>query len=132
MGIAKNILNQINNSIERCTGNSAKISIEFTDSKMEFPVRNIHIATGIRNADVHHEVDEYGNKNTVKTLTIEATICAPKVSSGDSIVDVVDAIITASLLDTFPPLVKLYTGKASYSSTLGAIIQSVYITVKTD
>jgi hypothetical protein len=130
MSTAKNILNSLTSAISKTLGSKADVDIEFTGRRMELPIKTVQVATGIRNASVSYTYDSEGNKNTVRNLTIEALICAPKTEKGVTLADIVDGILTASLSDGSPTLQKFYTSRANYSTTLGAIIQSVFITVE--
>jgi hypothetical protein len=127
---AKDVLNTLTAAISTALGSTATVGVEFTGRKMELPVKNLHIATGIRNLSVSYSIDAEGNRRQSRALTVEALICAPKTAKGTAIAEVVDGILTAALSETTPPLVKFYTSRASYSTTLGAIIQSVFITVE--
>lgn len=130
MSTARNILNSLTSAIEESLKGKATVGLEFTGRKMELPIKTVHVATGIRNASVSYTYDSEGNKNMVRNLTVEALICAPKTAKGVTLADIVDGILTASLSDGSPTLQKFYTSRANYSTTLGAIIQSVFITVE--
>lgn len=124
------ILAQYIQRIGKFVGNSVKIFTEFTGERMEYPIKRFHISIGIYNLKVYCIEDQNGNLQEVKELTIEATICAPKTAVGADIVNVVDGVVNASLADGMPSIVEIQTGKASYNSSIGAILQSVFITIK--
>ena len=130
MATAKSVLDLLTLAIADELGEKAEVAIEFTGKKMELPIKKIMVATGIRNLNLYYEQDSEGNKTEARKLTVEALICAPKTEKGASIADTVDGILTAVMTSDSLSLIKFYTGKASYSTNLGAILQPIYIMVE--
>lgn len=130
MQSSREILTKFNRAITSCVGSAAKVFIEFTGTKMEYPLTHVHISTGVKNSKIYFAMDENAIEQKVHELTIEATICAPKKVVGYDFVSIMDGIITAAFLEDMPKVIEIHTDKAKYDSTLGAIVQSVYITVQ--
>ena len=130
MRTVKETINLFNSEIVKYAGNSIKLHTEFTGERMEYPIKHIHISTGIYNLKAYFTKDENENLQKVKELTIEATVCAPKTVLGNELIGVVDAIVNAATSEDVQPIIEVHTGKASYNSTIGAVIQSVFVTVK--
>ncbi len=127
MATVKQALEEITSNISAAFGSNARVAVEYTGEKTELPLSSLHIATGVRNASVKRVIVDDA-VSIKKTITIEATMLLPKRGVGMTLVDAIDKILTVAQGCRYT-LQSFDTNSARYSSSLGAIVQSIYIKV---
>ncbi|MBR5452063.1 MAG: hypothetical protein IKV36_03600 [Clostridia bacterium] len=122
------VITQYNQRISSLVGTVTKVFTEFPGERMQYPLKDIQISTGVHNLKVYLVEDKNEVLQPVKELTVQATICAPKTTKGERMLSILECVINAALADDMPQITEIHTSNAEYDSSIGGITQSVFIT----
>ncbi len=130
MATPSDTLNTVISILTAAVSEDAEVMKEFTGQKQEIPLTKTVVSAGIKKTDVKYERDEEGI-TIQRRITVEALICAPKKSNSSHLFMLLDKMFSG-IISAHGTRISLYgfsSDNIKYSSSLGALVLPLYITV---
>lgn len=111
-------------------GNTATVQWEFGNRRQELPVKKVYISLGVNKTDVNFQESRQNGSTLVRKLTMEALVIAPKTYDGASFSHILDTMLDGIYAGLqYYTLYRFESGPVKYSTSLGALVMPVYITI---
>lgn len=123
-------LQVVTTMLNNAFGDDAVIQWEFGDRRQELPVKKVYISLGVNKTDVNFQESRQNGSTLVRKLTLEALVITPKTYDGANFSHILDTMLDGIYAGLqYYTLYRFESGPVKYSTSLGALVMPVYITI---